>query len=127
MPFNALAANVVASVHKGQPVGVHGRLRINSWATTEGRSMISVEVDAHTVGHDLTKGQSLFSKPVRAQFDPTDRMGAPEVQASLAALETPDFEAVSYTHLRAHETVLDLVCRLLLEKKKKSLPTNKST
>ena len=31
----------------------------------------------------------------------------------------PDFGAVSYTHLRAHETVLDLVCRLLLEKKKK--------
>ena len=24
---------------------------------------------------------------------------------------------VSYTHLRAHETVLDIVCRLLLEKK----------
>ena len=29
-------------------------------------------------------------------------------------------KAVSYTHLRAHETVLDLVCRLLLEKKKPS-------
>ena len=29
--------------------------------------------------------------------------------------------AVSYTHLRAHETVLDLVCRLLLDKKKKYL------
>src|SRR5665811_948174 len=28
-----------------------------------------------------------------------------------AAVATP----VSYTHLRAHETVLDLVCRLLLE------------
>ena len=27
-------------------------------------------------------------------------------------------EPVSYTHLRAHETVLDLVCRLLLEKNK---------
>src|SRR5665811_2454350 len=27
---------------------------------------------------------------------------------------------VSYTHLRAHATVLDLVCRLLLEKKKKN-------
>ena len=26
--------------------------------------------------------------------------------------------AVSYTHLRAHETVLDLVCRLLLDTKK---------
>ena len=29
---------------------------------------------------------------------------------------------VSYTHLRAHETVLDLVCRLLLEKKKHPHP-----
>ena len=33
------------------------------------------------------------------------------------------YTAVSYTHLRAHETVLDLVCRLLLENKKKK--TNK--
>ena len=30
------------------------------------------------------------------------------------------YRAVSYTHLRAHETVLDLVCRLLLEKKNKN-------
>ena len=29
--------------------------------------------------------------------------------------------AVSYTHLRAHETVLEPVCRLLLEKKKKKI------
>ena len=28
-----------------------------------------------------------------------------------------ELASVSYTHLRAHETVLDLVCRLLLEKK----------
>src|SRR5450756_2257241 len=28
--------------------------------------------------------------------------------------------SVSYTHLRAHETRHDLVCRLLLEKKKKN-------
>ena len=34
-------------------------------------------------------------------------------------------EPVSYTHLRAHETVLDLVCRLLLEKKKKQKKTKK--
>eukprot|EP00657_Telonema_sp_P-1_P011608 TRINITY_DN6910_c0_g1_i1.p1 TRINITY_DN6910_c0_g1~~TRINITY_DN6910_c0_g1_i1.p1 ORF type:complete len:112 (-),score=50.01 TRINITY_DN6910_c0_g1_i1:14-349(-) len=30
-----------------------------------------------------------------------------------------NYLTVSYTHLRAHETVLDLVCRLLLEKKNK--------
>ncbi|WDT36826.1 hypothetical protein PVA38_11430 [Streptococcus pneumoniae D39] len=34
--------------------------------------------------------------------------------------------AVSYTHLRAHETVLDLVCRLLLEKKKKKKQKKRS-
>src|SRR5450756_1759518 len=31
----------------------------------------------------------------------------------------PGATTVSYTHLRAHETRHDLVCRLLLEKKKK--------
>ena len=33
------------------------------------------------------------------------------------ALGQRGINTVSYTHLRAHETVLDLVCRLLLEKK----------
>ena len=38
-------------------------------------------------------------------------------------------KTVSYTHLRAHETVLDLVCRLLLEKKKNKqyITTKRST
>ena len=35
--------------------------------------------------------------------------------ADLRAIDDP----VSYTHLRAHETGRNLVCRLLLEKKKK--------
>ena len=34
------------------------------------------------------------------------------------------YHPVSYTHLRAHETVLDLVCRLLLEKKQNKQNTN---
>eukprot|EP00658_Telonema_sp_P-2_P029309 TRINITY_DN22308_c0_g1_i2.p1 TRINITY_DN22308_c0_g1~~TRINITY_DN22308_c0_g1_i2.p1 ORF type:complete len:111 (-),score=26.19 TRINITY_DN22308_c0_g1_i2:42-374(-) len=34
----------------------------------------------------------------------------------------PAWRAVSYTHLRAHETPEHLVCRLLLEKKKQTLP-----
>src|SRR5665811_52530 len=45
-------------------------------------------------------------------------------KATAPHLDSTDFvakvggplQAVSYTHLRAHETVLDLVCRLLLEK-----------
>ena len=39
----------------------------------------------------------------------------------LAQLLSVGHEPVSYTHLRAHETVLDIVCRLLLEKKKHRL------
>ena len=39
----------------------------------------------------------------------------------LASLVVHTIQTVSYTHLRAHETVLDLVCRLLLEKKKPPL------
>ena len=36
----------------------------------------------------------------------------------LADIDGADLGAVSYTHLRAHETDSYLVCRLLLEKKK---------
>src|SRR5660397_274644 len=41
--------------------------------------------------------------------------------------EPDDVIAVSYTHLRAHETKANLVCRLLLEKKKKQTQKNKQT
>src|SRR5665811_44262 len=44
-----------------------------------------------------------------------ERLGYPDDTSQLAAVAG---YPVSYTHLRAHETVLDLVCRLLLEKKK---------
>ena len=53
------------------------------------------------------------------------RTGNEEQVAALVARELRTLgidsrvDAVSYTHLRAHETVLDLVCRLLLEKKNK--------
>ena len=40
------------------------------------------------------------------------------LQIAASALLEHDITAVSYTHLRAHETLRYLVCRLLLEKKK---------
>ena len=55
----------------------------------------------------------------------TEEVGREEDEAEVDDHEHAEAEhvldgvvAVSYTHLRAHETVLDLVCRLLLEKKK---------
>ena len=47
---------------------------------------------------------------------PAMSLGLYNLPAGSEDLQTP--HTVSYTHLRAHETVLDLVCRLLLEKKK---------
>ena len=45
-------------------------------------------------------------------------LGAGVVGVACGVVPVQGIVAVSYTHLRAHETVLDLVCRLLLEKKK---------
>ena len=47
--FNALAANVVASLAKGQPAIVYGRLRVNTWSTAEGKNSTSVEIPPGTV------------------------------------------------------------------------------
>src|SRR5659263_743177 len=56
--------------------------------------------------------------PARVDGDvtgqPVEPLDQPEEQ-----VEPATAGAVSYTHLRAHETRHDLVCRLLLEKKKK--------
>ena len=53
-----------------------------------------------------------------------------EIQFETYPADAPETVAnfikpVSYTHLRAHETVLDLVCRLLLEKKKTTNKNNR--
>eukprot|EP00657_Telonema_sp_P-1_P001161 TRINITY_DN12575_c0_g1_i1.p1 TRINITY_DN12575_c0_g1~~TRINITY_DN12575_c0_g1_i1.p1 ORF type:complete len:148 (+),score=70.66 TRINITY_DN12575_c0_g1_i1:60-503(+) len=67
-----------------------------------------------------TLGQLLLSKNLYYRGDPKVqgrlKFGMPPPkEVSLDGYKTL---TVSYTHLRAHETVLDIVCRLLLEKKK---------
>jgi single-strand DNA-binding protein len=61
--FRALAANVGASVHKGERIVVAGRLRIRPWETDD-RSGTTVEVDADAVGHDLRWGRSDWRRTV---------------------------------------------------------------
>src|SRR5690349_19282423 len=78
--FNALAANVMTSVRKGHPVVVYGRLRVNQWETEKGEPRTSAEIDAFTIGHDLTRGQVEFSRPPRIQLDTNDRLADPAIQ-----------------------------------------------
>eukprot|EP01017_Pseudomicrothorax_dubius_P047349 TRINITY_DN8498_c0_g1_i1.p1 TRINITY_DN8498_c0_g1~~TRINITY_DN8498_c0_g1_i1.p1 ORF type:complete len:138 (-),score=29.90 TRINITY_DN8498_c0_g1_i1:3-416(-) len=57
-----------------------------------------------------------------SDMEPTDRAGLIEEILHLKNQRQQDQDTirpVSYTHLRAHETPEHLVCRLLLEKKKK--------
>ena len=57
--------------------------------------------------------KNIFNKTIMNFLEEQDK----EIFAAVMG-ETKRQNAVSYTHLRAHETVLDIVCRLLLEKKK---------
>ena len=58
-------------------------------------------------------------RPVLVGVSAQGRRGLARQRHRSHAVSRPyDQSPVSYTHLRAHETVLDLVCRLLLENKK---------
>ena len=73
-----------------------------------------------TLAADALRAMARFGcTPLAAHFVETSSTLRTAQSARIpAALHHDDIDAVSYTHLRAHETVLDLVCRLLLEKKK---------
>ena len=43
-------------------------------------------------------------------------MLAKQGEWKILLIESNSLDTVSYTHLRAHETLMNLVCRLLLEK-----------
>jgi single-strand DNA-binding protein len=77
--FRALGVNLANSLVKGQPVLVHGRMRINQWVNGE-KSGTTVEIEAYNVGHDLTWGQAKFTKVAKPQLNQNDRMADPEVQ-----------------------------------------------
>jgi single-strand DNA-binding protein len=61
--FRTLAINVATSVSKGDRVIVTGKLRVRDWDNGE-RSGTSVELEAETIGHDLTYGTATFSRGV---------------------------------------------------------------
>lgn len=59
--WRAMAENAFVSVKKGQPMVVHGRLHVSSYEK-EGQTRTSVEIEAKSLGHDLTWGISEFTK-----------------------------------------------------------------
>jgi len=98
--FRSLGANVANSLKKGEPVVVYGRLRVNQWMRQDNTHATSVEIDAYSVGHDLSWGTTSLARVSRAQVDTHDRMADEGVQDAMAALEgerlTAEEEFASY-------------------------------
>ena len=86
--FRSLAAHVAASVRKGDPVIVIGKLRTSVW-TKDGQTRERLVLEAETVGHDLSRGTAIFRKSVRTTSEPDDGEEPPDDigQAGLTAEE----------------------------------------
>ena len=113
MPATAPAATPAATATPAEPpeTGAVGIEAEGAWALTEPAPAAGLTV----VG--------AVPEPGTVELCPDAVLGAGVVPGTLVGAFAPVVEpgagAVSYTHLRAHETDSYLVCRLLLEKKKR--------
>ncbi|MFJ5235101.1 single-stranded DNA-binding protein [Kitasatospora sp. NPDC088391] len=80
--WRRLAVNLVGSINKGDPVVVNGRLRVREWGE-EGARRVEVEVEARSVGHDLSRGTTTFRRAVEAK-SPLPQGGSPTDRSPVA-------------------------------------------
>ena len=64
--WRGLARNVGASLHKADPVVVTGRLQVEEWQGGDG-PRTSLVIEATSIGHDLSRGRSLFARTVEGE------------------------------------------------------------
>ena len=69
--FRQLAINSAASINKGERVLLSGKLKIRDWDNGE-RTGTSVEVEADSIGHDISWGTSAFSRTVLVREEPEE-------------------------------------------------------
>lgn len=60
--WRRLGENVSVSVQLGDPVVVYGRLYSRDWTDDQGARRTSYELDALSVGHDLSRGVDKFAR-----------------------------------------------------------------
>lgn len=68
--FRALAQNTARSIRVGQPVLVSGRLKVKKWDREDGTTMTNVEIDAQSIGHDLSFGTAHYERTVERCQEP---------------------------------------------------------
>ena len=67
--WNRLAEHARLSLRKGEPVVVKGKFRIGNYEDKDGRTRISVEITADTLGHDLSRGVASYSRVQTRRLD----------------------------------------------------------
>lgn len=77
------AVNVKESIRKGDPVLVTGKLRTHAWTNGDGERFDRLVVEATSLGHDLTRGTTSFTKNERSEAEP--RSGEDEGDDSATA------------------------------------------
>lgn len=69
----SLGQNVLASISKGEPLIVTGRLSTQEWVDDKGTQRFALSITADAIGHDMSFGTSSFSKASRAgEIPPID-------------------------------------------------------
>jgi len=79
--WRGLAEHCLASLKRRDPVVVRGKLTTQVWNNGDGQERQTLVIEAVSVGHDLTKGTSTFTKAVRAAE--ADDSALRELNASL--------------------------------------------
>jgi len=65
--WRRLAINAASSLHKGETVIIRGRFYMNTWVDSQQQTRTTLEIEADSLGHDLTYGWSHFLRGVRQQ------------------------------------------------------------
>lgn len=60
--WRGLAENAAESLRRGDPVVVTGRLQLHTYINKDNVEVLTFEVDATHLGHDLSRGTSVFTK-----------------------------------------------------------------
>lgn len=77
--WRRLAINAASSLHKGDMVVVHGRFYMSTWVDSQQRPRSSLEIEADSLGHDLTYGWSHFLRGTRSQSERAAAVNAGEM------------------------------------------------
>lgn len=81
--WRGLAENVAASLRKGHMITIHGTFRNRAWTDKDDNPRITLEITAHSVGHELAYGWSHFNRTYRPSQRTPEELEAGEARRGL--------------------------------------------